>query len=75
MTTIWHPVSEKLPPCGLHTERYWICILSQQSYIDIGWWHPQSQDCGYWTDEVGCDVTDGVTHWAVMEYPEPPEGA
>ena len=71
----WHPVSETPPRGG----RYWANIAGQWADVTDGigqegvctadWYERERR----WKDEYGDDVTQQVTHWAHIVYPEPPE--
>lgn len=66
--TTWHPVSETPPGA----DRYWTRIqYAPTAVIRSADWRAR---CRCWEDQWGNDVTSIVTHWRVMEFPEPPEG-
>lgn len=66
--------AEVFPETNVYALRCWVYRkLLGKWLVDVGWWHPPGRENGYWTDEVGADLTGEMSHWAEMEYPPPPE--
>ncbi len=63
----WHPVDETPPEHGF----YWVCGNNRRP--QPGQWRGPLRS-PYWMDCLGCTLL-GVTHWAPMEFPAPPEEA
>ena len=69
----WVSIQDKLPPFNEE-----VCVHDKELGVTIGR-YSVIRECGFWSDVYGDDDGLGddrlykVTHWMLMDRPEPPE--
>lgn len=64
----WHPVDETPP----RADEYWVWDGKRHHRPQVADWYCSTER---WVDPRDHRVIEGVTHWAHIVYPEPPEEA